>query len=196
MRDRPFRILGIQQIAVGAPDKAALRRLWIDTLGLPVTGTFRSERENVDEDIATIGAGPFAVEIDLMQPVDPDKKPRVHEPPLNHVGLWVDDLRAAVAWLEGKGVRFTPGGIRKGAAGHEVCFIHPKGDDAHPIGGEGVLIELVQAPPEVVDRMLLSSVDVEDVQDSPKGNAGHPGGVRAVGAGGPRTTVKGPAREE
>jgi lactoylglutathione lyase len=47
-------------------------------------------------------------------------------------------------------VRFTPGGIRKGAAGFDVCFIHPKGDPGHPVGGEGVLIELVQAPPEVV----------------------------------------------
>ena len=85
-----------------------------------------------------------------MQPVDPNGKPRVHEPALNHLGLWVDDLRAAVTWLEGQGVRFAPGGIRKGAAGFDVTFIHPKGNEQFPIGGEGVLIELVQAPPEVI----------------------------------------------
>jgi len=84
-----------------------------------------------------------------MQPLDADKKPKVHDPALNHIGLWVDDLAAAVAWLEKKGVRFTPGGIRKGAAGHDVCFIHPKGNDEFPIGSEGVLVELVQAPAEV-----------------------------------------------
>jgi lactoylglutathione lyase len=150
MRDRPFRILGIQQIAVGAPDKAALRRLWIDTLGLPVTGTFRSERENVDEDIAVAGQGPLRVEVDLMQPIDPDARPKVHDPALNHVGLWVDDLPAAVKWLGEQGLRFTPGGIRKGAAGHDVCFVHPKGNDEFPVGGEGVLIELVQAPSDVI----------------------------------------------
>ena len=49
-------------------------------------------------------------------------------------------------------MRFTPGGIRKGASGHNVCFIHPKANDELPIGGEGVLIELVQAPPDVVAR--------------------------------------------
>ena len=147
---RPFRVLGVQQIAVGGPDKAALRRLWAELLGLPITGSFRSERENVDEDIAVAGVGPFAVEIDLMQPIDPAGRPRVHEPALNHVGLWVDDLRAAVTWLEGQGVRFTPGGIRGGAAGHEVCFIHPKGAEGAPLGGEGVLIELVQAPAAVI----------------------------------------------
>lgn len=150
MASRPFRVLGLQQIAVGAPSKDALRRLWIDLLGLTPKGSFRSESENVDEDIAEAGRGPLAVEVDLMEPVDPDARPRVHEPALNHVGLWVDDLHAAVAWLEAQGVRFTPGGIRKGAAGHEVCFIHPKGGGAAPVGGEGVLIELVQAPPAVV----------------------------------------------
>jgi lactoylglutathione lyase len=151
MSPRPFRILGIQQIAVGAADKAGLRRLWVDVLGLQKVGEFRSERENVDEDIAVAGEGPLRVEVDLMQPIDPAKSPKVHEPALNHVGLWVDDLAAAVAWLTEQGVRFTPGGIRKGAAGYDVCFIHPKGNADAPIGGEGVLIELVQAPAEVIE---------------------------------------------
>ena len=150
MSGRPFAVLGVQQIAVGGPEKALLRRLWLDLLGLSLKGEFRSETENVDEDIAQAGAGPFAVEIDLMQPLDPEKRPKVHEPPLNHVGLWLDDLHAAVDWLRARGVRFTPGGIRKGAAGHDVCFIHPKGSPDSPVGGEGVLIELVQAPPDVI----------------------------------------------
>jgi len=148
--DRPFRVLGLQQVAVGGLDKARLRTLWIDTLGLTQIGEFKSERENVDEDIAVAGSGPLRVEVDLMQPLDPGKSPKVHEPALNHVGLWIDDLAAAVRWLEGRGVRLTPGGIRKGASGFDVCFIHPKGNEATPIGGEGVLIELVQAPPEVI----------------------------------------------
>jgi lactoylglutathione lyase len=151
MSARPFSILGIQQIAVGGLDKQALRRLWIDLLGLTLTGEFKSERENVDEDIAVVGSGPLRVEVDLMQPLDAARSPKVHEPALNHVGLWVDDLHAAVDWLGAKGMRFTPGGIRKGAAGYEVCFVHPKGGPDAPIGGEGVLIELVQAPAEVID---------------------------------------------
>jgi lactoylglutathione lyase len=150
MTTRPFKILGIQQVAVGGTDKARLRALWVDLLGLAATGTYRSERENVDEDILAVGHGPFRVEVDVMQPIDPSAKPAVHDPALNHIGLWVDDLPAAVAWLTANGMRFTPGGIRKGAAGHDVCFIHPKGNEAAPRSGEGVLIELVQAPPDVV----------------------------------------------
>ena len=148
MTSRPFRVLGLQQVAIGGTSKASLRHLWVDLFGIAATGTFRSERENVDEDILSIAG----VEIDLMEPIDPAKSPKVHEPRLNHLGLWVDDLPAAVKWLGEQGVRFTPGGIRKGAAGHDVCFIHPKGDATSPLSGEGVLIELVQAPPELLAK--------------------------------------------
>jgi lactoylglutathione lyase len=151
MNDRPFRVLGLQQIAIGGLDKARLRTLWVDTLGLELTGNYRSEAENVDEDIAVAGAGPFRVEVDLMQPLDASARPQVQNPPLNHIGLWIDDLPRAVEWLKSRGMRFAPGGIRKGASGHDVCFIHPKANDEFPIGGEGVLIELVQAPPEVIE---------------------------------------------
>ena len=146
---RPFQVLGVQQIAVGGLDKQKLRHFRVDILGLRYGHSYSSEKENVDEDICETGVGAFTVEVDLMQPLDPEKRPKVHDPALNHVGLWIDDLPKAVAWLEAQGVRFTPGGIRKGAAGHDVCFIHPKGNDEFPIGSEGVLVELVQAPDEV-----------------------------------------------
>jgi lactoylglutathione lyase len=61
-------------------------------------------------------------------------------PPLNHVGLWVDDLKSAVDWMQ-----------KNGAAGHDVIFIHPKGNEANPISGNGVLVELVQAPKDVIE---------------------------------------------
>jgi lactoylglutathione lyase len=150
MNARPFKVLGIQQVAIGGSSKERLRTLWVDKFGLEITGSFRSERENVDEDICAIGRGAFKVEVDLMEPIDPGAKPAVQTTPLNHIGLWIDDLAAAVAWLSANGVRFAPGGIRKGAAGHDICFVHPKSSDEFPVGGEGVLIELVQAPPEVI----------------------------------------------
>lgn len=151
LNNRPFKVLGIQQIAVGGLDKTRLRRLWVDTLGLDLVGSYQSASENVDEDIAVSGSGPFKVEVDLMQPLDPERKPQVQNPPLNHIGLWIDDLPAAVEWLKTRGMRFATGGIRKGASGYDICFIHPKASEEFPIGGEGVLIELVQAPPEVIE---------------------------------------------
>ncbi len=155
MTPRPFKVLGIQQIAIGGTDKARLRNLWVDMLGLQVTGNFVSERENVDEDICAIGVGVHKVEVDLMQPIEANKKPAVHTTPLNHVGLWIDDLPRAVQWLTANGVRFAPGGIRKGAAGYDICFLHPKSNDEFPIAGEGVLIELVQAPADVIAALSI-----------------------------------------
>lgn len=150
MSERPFTILGLQQVALGGLDKTALASLWTGLLGIPKVHEYRSESENVDEDVLQLGSGVHAVEIDLMQPLDPEGSPRVHIPALNHLGLWVDDLPKAVEWLGEQGVRFTPGGIRRGASGNDVCFIHPKGNSDAPRSGEGVLIELVQAPPEVI----------------------------------------------
>lgn len=164
MSDRPFKVLGIQQIAVGGQDKSRLRNLWVDTLGLELSGSYRSESENVDEDIAISGSGPLKIEVDLMQPLDPEKRPSVDKPALNHVGLWIDDLSAAVGWLQEQGMRFTPGGIRKGASGFDVCFIHPKASDEFPLGGEGVLIELVQAPADVINAFSrLSQGDSDHI---------------------------------
>ena len=148
---RPFSILGIQQIAIGGADKQKLRSFWVDLLGLNYRSTFVSESENVDEDICEMGAGEFVVEVDLMQPLDVDKKPRVDIPALNHVGLWVDDLATAVTWLTEQGLRFAPGGIRKGAAGYDVCFVHPKGNEEFPLSSQGALVELVQAPDNVIN---------------------------------------------
>lgn len=150
MTSRPFRVLGIQQIAIGGLDKEPLSQLWTGLFGVEKVNDYRSESENVDEDVLSLGSGPHAVEIDLMQPIDPERSPKVHSPALNHIGLWIDDLPTAVQWLADQGMRFTPGGIRKGASGYDVCFLHPKGNDETPLSGQGVLIELVQAPEDVI----------------------------------------------
>lgn len=150
---RPFKVLGVQQIAIGGEDKSNLEKFWVDIMGLAKVSSFRSEKENVDEDILSMGKGAFAVEVDIMQSIDPTKSPKVHEPKLNHIGLWIDDLAKAVEWLTEQGVRFTPGGIRKGAAGYDVCFIHPKGNEQFPLSSEGVLVELVQAPQDVISAL-------------------------------------------
>lgn len=80
---RPFRILGLQQVAIGHTDRPALHRLWIDVLGIaPTHSNIRIPSENVVEDILSIGGGHddtpcCAVEIDLMTPIDPEKTPKV-----------------------------------------------------------------------------------------------------------------------
>ncbi|EMY71884.1 VOC family protein [Leptospira vanthielii] len=151
--NRPFKVLGIQQVAIGGESKEKLSKFWVDIMGLTKVSDYKSEKENVNEDILSMGNGPFKVEIDLMQPIDPNKSPKVHDPKLNHIGLWIDKLEDCVEYLTKQGVRFTPGGIRKGAAGYNVCFIHPKGNEEFPLCSEGVLVELVQAPDDVIKAL-------------------------------------------
>ncbi|TGM80448.1 VOC family protein [Leptospira bouyouniensis] len=150
---RPFKVLGIQQVAIGGESKEKLSKFWVEVMGLTKVSDYKSEKENVDEDILSLGNGPYKVEIDLMQPIDPTKSPKVHDPKLNHIGLWIDKLEECVEYLTKQGVRFTPGGIRKGAAGYNVCFIHPKGNEEFPLCSEGVLVELVQAPDDVIKAL-------------------------------------------
>ena len=142
--DRPFKVLGLQQVAIGNLTKDALKKFWGDTLGLQKVHSFKSEKENVNEDVFEMGKGLAKIEVDLMAPLNPDKAPKVHIPPLNHIGLWIDDLPKCVEYLSKKGVK-TVGGIRKGASGFDVTFVHPK-------SACGILLELVQAPKNIIDE--------------------------------------------
>lgn len=138
-----FRVLGLQQVAIGNLSKDALSKFWCGHLGVKKVHSFVSEKENVDEDVLEIGKGPLGkVEIDLMAPLDPEKSPKVHIPALNHIGLWVDNLENAVEYCNANEIRVV-GGIRKGASGYDITFVHPK-------SAGGILLELVQAPPEVI----------------------------------------------
>jgi lactoylglutathione lyase len=133
----------LQQVALGNLAKQDLSKFWIDVMGLEKVKSFTSEKENVNEDVLKVGKGVLGtVEVDIMAPLDPEKSPKVHIPALNHIGLWIDDLELAVKQLEGEGIKVL-GGIRPGASGHNVTFLHPKSCC-------GVLVELVQAPEEVV----------------------------------------------
>jgi hypothetical protein len=82
---RPFKILGLQQVAIGSTDINSLRRLWLDIFGLEKIGEYSSQKENVIEDILKLGDddgtssknGSVPVEVDLMCPMDEERSPKV-----------------------------------------------------------------------------------------------------------------------
>jgi hypothetical protein len=86
--ERPFTILGLQQIAIGCAEREPLHHLWYTIFGLqPSEQNIQIESENVCEDIIRLGGAtnttttdpvsPTAIEIDLMTPIDPEKSPKV-----------------------------------------------------------------------------------------------------------------------
>ena len=44
----PFRVLGVQQIALGSLELDGLKGLWVDAFGAKEVKSFKSEKENVD----------------------------------------------------------------------------------------------------------------------------------------------------
>ena len=111
---------------------------------LEVTGNFVSERENVDEDICAMGGGAFKVEVDPDAAARPEKSRR-STPPRSTTSA---SGSTACRWPSNGSPLISPlrpGRHPQGAAGYDITFLHPKANDEFPIGGEGVLIELVQA---------------------------------------------------
>ena len=103
---------------------------------------------DVDAYLVGASANPFlglgSIQIDLMNPIDPEKSPKVHKPALNHIGLWIDDLSNCVEYLESVNIKCI-GGIRQGAHGYDITFVHPK-------SAQGTLLELVQAPEDIISE--------------------------------------------
>ncbi len=140
---KPFRILGLQQVAVGGPETNALRALWSDIFGPAIQGRSRSQRGKLGSPMH--GVLPAAA--GLGQSIDSTARLSA---PSNRIGLWVDDLPKAVEWMAANCACFAPGGICKGAAGYDICHVHPKAGPGITIGDEDVQIELVQAPDDVI----------------------------------------------
>ena len=54
-------------------------------------------------------------------------------------------------WLTAQGVRFAPAASAAALRATTSASPAPQGSEEFPVSGEGVLIELAQAPPEVVE---------------------------------------------
>jgi methylmalonyl-CoA/ethylmalonyl-CoA epimerase len=102
-----------------------------------------NEEQGVRE--AMLDVGGSGARIQLLAPLRPDSPigkfiERSGEG-IQQVAYGVDDIDAASAELRARGVRLLYDEPRRGTAGSRVNFVHPK--DAM-----GVLVELVEAPPQ------------------------------------------------
>jgi methylmalonyl-CoA/ethylmalonyl-CoA epimerase len=127
----------LDHIGIAVADIAAALAFYRDALGLEIEPA---------EDVASqrvrahfIPAGEAALE--LLEATSADsplaKYLEQRGPGLHHITLKVDDISAALAQLQARGVRLIDQAPRPGAHGSLVAFIHPA--SAH-----GVLVELKQ----------------------------------------------------
>ena len=120
--------------------------------GLEVTGNFRSERENVDEDICALGSGPRT---GRGRPDGADRSRQASRRCTRRrsttSACGSTTCRGAVAWLDGAtacasrraaSARARPATTSASSTRRRTTRFRSR--------GEGVLIELVQAPPDVI----------------------------------------------
>ncbi len=134
-----FKILGVDHIGVAVNDLDETQNFWT-AIGLPCTGQETVAEQKVT---TTFNPTPNGSEIELLAATEPDspiakfiEKNGGHGG-IQHIALRVDDLPAAIAELQEKGIRMIDTKPRKGAGGADIAFVHPKSTF-------GVLLELCQ----------------------------------------------------
>jgi methylmalonyl-CoA/ethylmalonyl-CoA epimerase len=122
-------------IAVRGLDEALA--FYRDALGLEVSSPHDVPTEHVRAVFVPVGDA----SLELLEATRPDSTigrfVDRHGPGLHHITLKVDDLDAALAALQSRGVRLIDRSPRAGAHGSRVAFVHPS-------AAGGVLLELKQ----------------------------------------------------
>jgi methylmalonyl-CoA epimerase len=106
-------------------------------LGLPVV-----EEEDVPEQkVRVVKLSVGGSDLELLETTDPEgpigKYVAKRGPGIHHVTLRVDDIEAALAELESKGIELIDRKPRLGAGGARIAFLHPRST-------AGILIELCE----------------------------------------------------
>ena len=134
-----FKILGVDHIGVAVTDLEETQNFWT-AVGLPCTGQETVAEQKVT---TTFNPTPNGSEIELLAATEPDSpiakfiEKNGGRGGIQHIALRVDDLPAAIADLQEKGIRMIDTKPRKGAGGADIAFVHPKST-------YGVLLELGQ----------------------------------------------------
>ena len=134
-----FKILGVDHIGIAVNDLDETQNFWT-AIGLPCTGQETVAEQKVT---TTLNPTPNGSEIELLAATEPDSpiakfiEKNGGRGGIQHIALRVDDLPAAIAELQEKGIRMIDTKPRKGAGGADIAFVHPKSTF-------GVLLELCQ----------------------------------------------------
>lgn len=125
----------VDHVGIAVQDLDAALVLYAQVLGMPVHGREVVGSEGCE--VAFVGSGDCHVE--LLRPLSPESAVGRHlerrGPGIHHVAVAVADIEASVARARARGLEVLGSGVRPGAGGARVAFLHPR--DAG-----GVLLEL------------------------------------------------------
>ena len=131
----------IEHVALAVSDLDAAVDHYRTTWGIEVSHRERVEDQGVEEAMLPLGES-F---LQLLAPTDAGstvaKFIERRGEGLHHIAFEVGDLNDVLGRLKEQGVPLIDEEPRLGGRGHMVAFVHPKGN-------HGLLVELIQAPPD------------------------------------------------
>lgn len=134
-----FKVTKVDHIGIAVSDLGASKKFWTEFLGLQCTG----EETVAEQKVKTCFVPAGESEIELLESTDPEGPiakfiaKNNGRGGIQHITLGVDNVEAAIADLQAKGVRMIDEKPRYGAGGAKIAFVHPKSTG-------GVLLELCQ----------------------------------------------------
>ena len=127
----------LDHIGVAVKDLATALRFYEETLGLENVHTEVIEEQGVRVAMLLVGES----RIELLEPLGPTSPVAKHIEArgegVQHIAIEVDDIKAHLEDLAGKGAVLIDKQPRIGAHGMKIAFLHPKSTN-------GVLLELCQ----------------------------------------------------
>ena len=136
-RDLPFKVLGLEHVAIALSDSDDLRTFFTEKLGLEIGRQEKVVDQEVLTEIFNLGSS----KVEFLNPLSEsstvskflDKRGNA----MHHIALSVDDISKAISFLIDEGVEMIDTKPRVGAEGYSIAFIHPKSTS-------GILVELCQ----------------------------------------------------
>ena len=133
----------VDHVGIAVPDLDVAIAFYRDTFGIVSVHEETNAEQGVREAMLVVGDG--TTRIQLLAPLTPEstiaKFIGRSGPGLQQLACTVEDLDAASATLRERGLRLLYESPRPGTAGSRINFVHPKDTG-------GVLLELVEPPPE------------------------------------------------
>jgi len=121
-----MRLTHIEHIGIAVSDLASAIQFYENVLGLVCYAIEEVPDQKVRTAFFRIGE----TKIELLESTDPDgplgKFIEKRGEGIHHIALAVEDVKAALNEMEGKGVQLIDKQPRKGAEGLSIGFLHPK----------------------------------------------------------------------
>ena len=138
MIQKPFKVLGIEHIGIAVDDLNGISDVFGDLFGIELRSREKVDDQQVITDIYETGIGKleFLKATDKNSPIT--RFIEKNGSGMHHIALKVDNLVAALDYLDGQGIQLIDKFPRIGAEGFKIAFLHPKSTG-------GILIELCES---------------------------------------------------